>query len=113
MGGGKRSYCYIGPADSYVHVELLHALTLTNLVNTDPAQVAERALEELISSARFVHGKKDLEGWVARAKLAVDAVEIALEKLKRVLEEKEAELEALRREEERELLRQNGLLVYK
>jgi len=50
---GKKSICYLGPADGYAHAELLLALGLTNVRDVDYAQVAESAVYRFIQEVRL------------------------------------------------------------
>ena len=51
--GRDRSYCYIGPADSYEHAETLHLLGLTNIRDVDYALVAESAVRNFMREVRL------------------------------------------------------------
>ncbi|MEM3399201.1 MAG: putative integrase [Nitrososphaerota archaeon] len=52
---GKIRKCYVGPADLYEHVEILHSLGLKNIESIDYLEVAKRAVELYIE--RSLNGK--------------------------------------------------------
>jgi hypothetical protein len=95
----KRTYCYLGPADEYIHADWLLALGLTNLNDVDFLEIALNALERLkagIERLRFEQGGK---------REALEKLKIAENKLTEYIEE----IENLRKELEEELKEEEEL----
>ena len=83
-GSGKqRWFCYLGPVESYVYVDLLHYLGLTNLRDVDYGLVAEYALQRALLNLRLLRGKDAREA-EARARELCSRLKPLLEELERL-----------------------------
>jgi len=81
----KIRYCYIGPAEGYIHVDSLHQLELTNILEQDYLLTAIAAVEKAVLQ---------IEKSVERSRKASE------EFRQRISEAKERVLEVYRRLEE-------------
>jgi len=97
--GRSRSFCYIGPADSYEHVEVLHMLGLTNVKDVDYAFVVESAIRALMSKLRIERLERP-EGALAAVRDAIQRLEHALEDLRALEKDIEKDVELRRKAEE-------------
>jgi hypothetical protein len=98
--GKNRTRCYIGPAESYEHAELLHLLGLTNIMDVDYAFVAESAVRRFIQEVRLRRFSESKKALIDRVEALVRALQHLIEELGELEEDLLRDLEAEEREKD-------------
>ena len=99
---GKKSICYLGPADGYAHAELLLALGLTNVRDVDYAQVAESAVYRFIQEVRLRRFSEPTKSLLDKVDTLRRTLQHLIEELGELEEDLLRDLEAEERRSEEE-----------
>jgi hypothetical protein len=100
--GRDRSYCYVGPAEAYVHAETLHLLGLTNIRDVDYAQVAESAVRNFMREVRLRRFSEPTESLLGKVRLLMRTLQGLVKELGELEEDLLRDLEAEERRSEEE-----------
>jgi hypothetical protein len=94
-GKTEKSYCYLGPVGrSYIHVEGVHGLGLTNLLDQDPVMLLNNAVQRLVKESMKVSDpekRRELLEKVRRLKEELNKLSAQLNKVEKELKEEERE----------------------
>jgi hypothetical protein len=99
---GKKSICYLGPADGYAHAELLLALGLTNVRDVDYAFVAESAVYRFIQEVRLRRFSEPTRSLLDKVETLMRTLQHLIKELGELEEDLLRDLEAEERRSEEE-----------